>query len=400
MRGGFNNDNRSAGNKNSLSITTSRTTRSALPPIELDRYYCRRNWYIDINGYHQFHTSYDKIVINNKNKNKNVTTPKQLERVADNNNEEPEGSELNNKDVNNEFEVIITPETTPHREGVLKVRDSPKSNTTSVATKKNTPTGQRETGGGVKNDTSNRKSTASIMTKSNLSAPPLHNNKYGCYYFRFDGQDCSTIPKHVPILEREKKITNTTPRNKEGVSQRGSSESCNDNSTTPSKGIMTPLEDPSHYNCPSTTIRNFSGHWPLATSKLLLDITSHIVPSDIQSGTLNLVKALATIAEKRTSPTPIITVVSGDKDPVVPIEAVRYFVSKMNDTTGTTSAATTIIKSYIDLIEIANGDHGLLAQSVNDTPQLNTNNKTKKRSTTQETLDHVSSFLERCVRIL
>ena len=168
----------------------------------------------------------------------------------------------------------------------------------------------------------------------------------------------------------------------------------------PSEGIMTPLEDPSHYNCPSTTSRNFSGHWPLATSKLLLDITSRIVPSDIQSGTLNLVKALATIAEKRTSPTPIITVVSGDKDPVVPIEAVRYFVSTMNDTTGTTSAATTTIKSYIDLIEIANGDHGLLAQSVNDTPQLNTNNKTKKRSTTQETLDHVSSFLERCVRIL
>ena len=118
MIGGFNND-MSAGNKNSLSITTPRTTPSALPPIELDRYYCRRNWYIDIDGYHQFHTSYDKIVINNKNKNKNVTTPKQLERVPANNNEEQEGSELNKKDVvNNEYEVIITPETTPQKEGV------------------------------------------------------------------------------------------------------------------------------------------------------------------------------------------------------------------------------------------------------------------------------------------
>ena len=115
MRGRFN-DDMSAGNNNNLSITTSRTTRSALPPIESDRYYCRRNWYIDVNGYHQFHTSYDKIVINNKNKNKNVTTPK--DRVPDNTNEEQGCSELNSMDVNNEFEVIIAPETAPRKEGV------------------------------------------------------------------------------------------------------------------------------------------------------------------------------------------------------------------------------------------------------------------------------------------
>ena len=44
--------------------------------------------YIDINGCHQSHTTYDKVVINNKNKN--VTTPKQLGRVPDNNNKEQE----------------------------------------------------------------------------------------------------------------------------------------------------------------------------------------------------------------------------------------------------------------------------------------------------------------------
>ena len=170
MRGGFNND-RSADDKRLSVSTTSRTTRSALSPII--RYYCRRNWYIDTNGYHQFHTTYDKIIINNnKNENKNVATPKQLERAPNNNNEEQEESELNNKDVNTEFEVSITPETTSRKEGVLKVRDRSKSNTnTSVATKKNTPTGQRETGG-FKNDTGNRKSATSIITKSNLYALP------------------------------------------------------------------------------------------------------------------------------------------------------------------------------------------------------------------------------------
>eukprot|EP00554_Chaetoceros_debilis_P014242 CAMPEP_0194121698 /NCGR_PEP_ID=MMETSP0150-20130528/48009_1 /TAXON_ID=122233 /ORGANISM="Chaetoceros debilis, Strain MM31A-1" /LENGTH=251 /DNA_ID=CAMNT_0038814239 /DNA_START=15 /DNA_END=770 /DNA_ORIENTATION=- len=29
---------------------------------------------------------------------------------------------------------------------------------------------------------------------------------------------------------------------------------------------LTPLEDPTHYDCPKTTERNFAGHWPLATS--------------------------------------------------------------------------------------------------------------------------------------
>ena len=205
MIGRFNND-MSAGNKNSLSITTSRTTPSAPPPIELDRYYCRRNWYIDINGYHQFHTSYDKIVINNKNKNNNV------------NNEEHEDSELHNKDVNNEYEVIITPNA-PRQGGVSKERDS----SGSVATKKDMPSGKKRTGG-IKNNAGNKKSTTPIITKSIRSSPPLHNNKYGSYN-RFDEQDCSLLPKRNKGVPKEhnnssgpyKDNIHNTPPCKEGV---------------------------------------------------------------------------------------------------------------------------------------------------------------------------------------
>jgi alpha-beta hydrolase superfamily lysophospholipase len=51
---------------------------------------------------------------------------------------------------------------------------------------------------------------------------------------------------------------------------------------------LTPLEDPNHYNCPKTTTRNFSGHWPLSTSKMLLDVTTFRVTSDIEHGELSL----------------------------------------------------------------------------------------------------------------
>lgn len=51
---------------------------------------------------------------------------------------------------------------------------------------------------------------------------------------------------------------------------------------------LTPLEDPTHYNCPETTTRNFSGNWPLSTSKMLLDVTSYRVKSDIERGNLKL----------------------------------------------------------------------------------------------------------------
>ena len=51
---------------------------------------------------------------------------------------------------------------------------------------------------------------------------------------------------------------------------------------------FTPLEDPTNYNCPADSNRNFSGHWPLATSKMLLDVTSNIVASDLKDGKLSL----------------------------------------------------------------------------------------------------------------
>jgi alpha-beta hydrolase superfamily lysophospholipase len=165
-------------------------------------------------------------------------------------------------------------------------------------------------------------------------------------------------------------------------------------SIIPSIGFMTPIEDPLHYNCPSTTKRNYTGSWPLGTSKLLLDITSKIVPNDIQNGILNLNLNMILRNKKKnkqqynnnsvvpttTTTTTIRTmIISGDKDPVVPIEAVRNFVSTMmvtqnlnqeqeqqeKITTTATTSPTSNTSSDVELIEINKGDHGLLAQSVN-----------------------------------
>ena len=74
----------STSNENNLSATTPRTNLSSY--IESDKYYCR--------------TSNDKLDIDDKNNN--------------------------SKDVNNEFELIITPEPTRRQEGVSKERNSSK----------------------------------------------------------------------------------------------------------------------------------------------------------------------------------------------------------------------------------------------------------------------------------
>jgi len=76
---------------------------------------------------------------------------------------------------------------------------------------------------------------------------------------------------------------------------------------------FTPLEDPTHYNCPSDSQRNFSGHWLLSTSKMLLDATSRKVPKDIKEGKLTLSSVGA------------ILLISGGKDNVVPIDTVKLF---------------------------------------------------------------------------
>ncbi len=155
----------------------------------------------------------------------------------------------------------------------------------------------------------------------------------------------------------------------------------------PSVGIegATPTEDPSHYNCPPWTNRNFRGAWPLGTSKILLDITSKRLPNDVKSGLLNML---------RTKSKHAILVISGSKDPVVPIQAVQNFVDEMktkaeqcdrqqqeNTNNGTT----------IEIIEINKGDHGLLAQSIED-PDIG---KTRKRSM-KATLEHVNTYLKLC----
>jgi len=140
----------------------------------------------------------------------------------------------------------------------------------------------------------------------------------------------------------------------------------------PAVGFMTPSEDPSHYNCPASTKRNFKGHWPLGTSKFILDVTSEIVPHDVQGGALNLTSD---------SGLPTVVIISGDKDPVIPIQVVRDFVQIMLKQQNYLNS--------IELIEIPRGDHGLLAQPVAHA------SKTKKK-TTKAAIEHVISFLARC----
>lgn len=198
----------------------------------------------------------------------------------------------------------------------------------------------------------------------------------------------------------------------------------------PSVGIQgaTPTEDPTSYNCPSWTKRNFVGAWPLGTSKLLLDATSTILPYAIETGSLNLLVPPPTTARAATNsaimcttttartdeeegtrkkrPKRTIVVISGVSDPVVPIEAVHNFVdgmkriarkrlvnepknSKDDDDDAIAGADATI-----ELIEIEKGDHGLLSQS--DVDPLIGKDKKKAMATT---IEHVVLFLKRCEAI-
>jgi alpha-beta hydrolase superfamily lysophospholipase len=84
---------------------------------------------------------------------------------------------------------------------------------------------------------------------------------------------------------------------------------------------LTPYEDPSHYNCPSNTQRNFTGHWPLATCRTLLDVTSHRVPNDI-----------ATPGQLTLKSTPNVLVIAGARDSVVPLQCIQEFYQKVEST--------------------------------------------------------------------
>lgn len=154
----------------------------------------------------------------------------------------------------------------------------------------------------------------------------------------------------------------------------------------PAVGIegATPTEDPSHYNCPPWTSRNFRGAWPLGTAKILLDVTSNRVPNDVESGLLNLLVPKV----KHT-----IRIISGTKDPVVPFEAVQSFVHRMQTKVQQDSRRKQEIKTatMMELIEIKKGGHGLLAKSI-ENPNLS---KTQKYSI-NATFEHVKAFLKLC----
>ena len=102
----------------------------------------------------------------------------------------------------------------------------------------------------------------------------------------------------------------------------------------PSSGFLTPVEDPSHYACPSNTQRNFQGSWPLSTSKMLLDVTSGGVEKDLNSGKLKL-------------DIPSLLVIAGENDEIIPMEAVESFYTKAKCTDK-------------EFVKVPRGDHGLM----------------------------------------
>jgi len=102
----------------------------------------------------------------------------------------------------------------------------------------------------------------------------------------------------------------------------------------PSAGFLTPVEDPSYYACPPDSERNFCGHWPLATSKMLLEVTSKKVRADQGSGELTLsVRSLL--------------VVAAQDDEIVPLEHVQDFYG-----------AARVAKK--ELLEVPGAGHGIL----------------------------------------
>jgi len=165
----------------------------------------------------------------------------------------------------------------------------------------------------------------------------------------------------------------------------------------PTAGIngATPTEDPLHYSCPPWTQRNFKGAWPLITSKMLLDVTSKRIPQDVECGSLNLLQRDGYL--NATTTRHAIVVISGEKDPVVPMKTVRSFVNGMKEKAQRDFEAqgTGHDCVSIEMIEIKKGDHGLLAQSVGDVEITAT-----KRKATQITIEQVNIFLKRCEEMI
>jgi pimeloyl-ACP methyl ester carboxylesterase len=80
---------------------------------------------------------------------------------------------------------------------------------------------------------------------------------------------------------------------------------------------FTPLEDSAQYDCPTTSTRNFKGRWPLAISKFLLDLTSTIVPTDVEQGRLALLHI------------PKVIVLAGAKDVMIPLTSIQALEAKL-----------------------------------------------------------------------
>ena len=81
---------------------------------------------------------------------------------------------------------------------------------------------------------------------------------------------------------------------------------------------LTPLEDPTHYNCPANSSRNYVGHWPLSTSKMLLDITSSKVGKDLKENNLSLGQVNSVL------------IVAAENDQVVPSESISLLHESIN----------------------------------------------------------------------
>lgn len=105
----------------------------------------------------------------------------------------------------------------------------------------------------------------------------------------------------------------------------------------PSTGFLTPVEDPSHYACPEASKRNFEGSWPLATSKMLLDVTTGAVERDQKNGRLVL-------------DVPSLLVIAGERDDIVPLDSVKSFHDK----------AKAKDKTFVC---VPKGDHGLMVEN-------------------------------------
>ena len=81
---------------------------------------------------------------------------------------------------------------------------------------------------------------------------------------------------------------------------------------------LTPHQDPEDFNCPKDSKRNFEGHLPLATARMLLDVTSAKIKNDLGSEKLQL-KFVENVL-----------IFAGKTDETVPIESITDFQEKIS----------------------------------------------------------------------